>query len=89
MELIAGDNKDEEGPSPFMKINATFLHFIIVQVIALLTSIFSLAWEIRTGYLAFAGFLLFSYALSVSIAAAFAILRLAKWYDEFIGNIDK
>lgn len=84
MEAIAGDNPDEDGFSPFMEINATFLHFIIVQVVALIVSIFSLIWEFKTGLFAFFGFLLFSYAIAISIAAAFAILRLAKWYDDFI-----
>ncbi|WP_321495593.1 hypothetical protein [uncultured Desulfobacter sp.] len=88
MELIAGkQSKEGEGDaSPFMQINATFLHFIIVQVVALLVSVFSLVWDFRTGYMAFLGFLLFSYAISVSIAAAFAILRLSRWYDIFVSN---
>lgn len=89
MELIAGDNPKEEGASPFMKINATFLHFIIVQVIALLISVFSLIWDFRTGIVAFIGFLIFSYAIATSTAAAFAILRLARWYDSFISSNNK
>jgi len=86
MEVIAGDDPDEDGDSPFMTINATFLHFIIIQAIALIFSIIALAWNYSTGPVAFIGFFLFSYALTISIAAAFAILRLAKWYDNFITN---
>lgn len=84
MEVIAGDNEKKDDISPFMKINATFLHFIIVQVIALILSAFALVWDLRTGFVAFFGYLSFSYAIMVSVAAAFAILRLASWYNEFI-----
>jgi hypothetical protein len=85
MKVIAGQSEKEGGKrSPFMKINATFLHFIIIQVIALIFSIFCLAWNIRTGIVAFIGFFLFSYAITIALAAAFSILRLTDWYDQFM-----
>jgi uncharacterized membrane protein YGL010W len=84
MELLAGDDPKEKGPSPFIQINASFLHFIVVQLIALVYSVFSLAWDIKQGFWAFLGFLLFSYALTTSIAAAFSILRLAKNFNDFV-----
>ena len=88
MKTIAGQDEEENGkPSPFMEINSTFLHFIVVQVIALIFSVFSLAWDLRIGVIAFIGFFLFSYAITSALAAAFAILRITDWYDKFIAAI--
>ena len=88
MELIAGSDpdSDDEPASPFMMFNATFLHFIVVQVLSIVLSIISLAWDLRTGCFAFAGFLCFIYALAIAIAAALAILNMASSYDLFIAN---
>lgn len=87
MRLIAGPDDDENGePSPFMMINATFLHFIIIQVLGLIFSIISFAWDFKTGTIAFIGSLLFLYAITSSLAAALAILKISAWYDEYVGK---
>lgn len=81
--LLAGDDDDGE-PSPFMKVNATFIHFIIMQMLSLFIALIELGWSIKTGVFAFIGFTVFIYALSTAIAAALAILRLAGWFDHFM-----
>jgi hypothetical protein len=81
--LLAGSD-DSGDASPFMKVNATFIHFILMQILSLLIALIELAWSIKVGVFAFIGFTIFLYALLTGIAAAFAILRLAGWFDDFI-----
>jgi hypothetical protein len=81
--LIAGPD-DNGDASPFMKVNATFIHFILMQMLSLLIALIEIGWSIKTGVFAFIGFTVFIYALLTGIAAAFAILRLARWFDDFI-----
>ncbi len=78
--------RDDDDPSPFMNVNGAFVHFIVVQAIALFSSIVAMSWEIKTGFFAFIGFTLFLYSLLTGVAAAFAILRLGKWYDIFLAK---
>lgn len=79
---LSGNNPDGSF-SPFMVVNATFIHFILMQIVSLFISLFALTWDIRTGAFAWLGFFIFIYALSTSIAAAFAILKLTDWFDKF------
>lgn len=78
--LLSG--KDENGNvSPFIGVNATFVHFIVVQVMAILAAVFGSAWQLKTGFFAFFGFLLFCYSIMTALAAAMAILRISNWFD--------
>jgi hypothetical protein len=87
VKTIAGKDPEEGGDeSPFLHINGVFLHSMLVQAAALLFSVVSAAKGLNAGVAAFAGFFLFLYALSLSVAVAFAILRLAFWYDIFVGK---
>ena len=85
---ILSGPKAEEKYSPFFIVNATFLHFIFFQLIALLFGIWCKTWIIKDGAVAWLGFTIFVYALVLAISAAFAILRVAKWYDQFTGTSD-
>jgi hypothetical protein len=67
--------------SPFMQVNAAFVHFIVLQFFALLYAIIGCAISARRGIFAFVGLLLFLYALCASLAAVMAVLRLADWFD--------
>jgi hypothetical protein len=84
--ILSARDKNDNNPSPFMNVNGAFVHFILVQSISFLVAIFSLSWEIKSGPFAFLGFFIFIYSLFTGIAAAFAILRLGKWYDIFLNN---
>jgi len=85
LNVIAGQDEDERGePSPFIEVNASFIHFILCQVLSIILALFGLVWEIDTGFFAGISFLVFIYALTTALAAAFAILRLAKCFDLFV-----
>ncbi len=81
LDVIRGG--DDKSPSPYMAVNGTFVHFILLQVcallVALLVSIFGgkAYWPISL-----AGNFLFFYALLSVVAVTLAVLNLASWYDE-------
>jgi hypothetical protein len=78
--LISGTDADG-GPSPFMVVNAAFIHYILLQAAAILAAVIGIVFSIKSGVIAFCGFFLFIYSLSTSVAAAFAVLNLAEWFD--------
>lgn len=86
--ILAGSDEKSER-SPFMQINATFLHFIILQFASILLALIFLSigpaedqdkncLHIAMWYI---GFLVFVYAILSAVAAAMAIFRVASWYD--------
>ena len=94
-EMLAGST--EKTLSPFIKLNYAFLHFVIVQIIAL---IFALSihgfsawgkfWSSETVFITGGiGYLLFIYAILSAFATVLAILRYARWYDDFIAQSKK
>ena len=84
---IAGSEADGS-PSPYMEVNAAFIHFLLVQAISLLFSLLGKIWEVDGIVLGFLGFTTFLYALTTLIAACMAIFRVASWYDEHMGEGD-
>lgn len=100
-QLIAGSKKDSEGnsrASPYLKMSATFLHFVLVQVLALLWAIAAAAMhsfyvplpELLEPYAVIAracgdgvGYWLFVYSIFSAAAAAIAVFRTAWWFDEW------
>jgi len=81
MVLSAAKNGDV---SSFMKVNAAFVHFIVVQAVGVIYALICSAWSVKAGVFSFVGFVIFVYSLFSALAAAFAVLRLAKWYDKFL-----
>lgn len=74
--------RDSDGStSPFMGINSIFVHFILVQVIAIVVAIFGCAWELKSGIVALLGFFCFCYSILIAAAAAMTVLRVANWFD--------
>lgn len=98
--VIAGTVQEEENRhSPYMGITSTFLHFIIVQIVALLLALaaealhFDLPWPLISsifspvGMLAdFIGYWIFLYGICLSMAAAIAIFDVATWYEGYQTN---
>lgn len=92
-ELLAGST--EKTLSPFIKLNYAFLHFVIVQIIALIFALsikgfsaWGLFWSSEAVFIVGGiGYLLFIYAILSSFATVLAILRYARWYDEFIAKL--
>ena len=69
-----------------MQINATFVHFIVVQVVAILLALVGTAWEAKTGKFAFLGLLAFSYSIMTAVAAAMSVLRTANLFDVWMAH---
>ena len=94
---IAGNDPDEtEDYSPYMSVTSTFLHFVFVQIVALLWALaakglhFDLPWTLPAEFFFwigsvgdFIGYWLFLYGLSLSAAAALAIFGVAGWFEAF------
>jgi hypothetical protein len=83
--MLAGRESGEKA-SPFIRANATFLHFLVLQTVALLISIVGKVWQLDTGIPAFIGWTIFLYAVSTAFAAAMAIMRLSRWFDEYTAS---
>lgn len=100
-EAIAGGTESE--PSPFIQMIAAFVHFVVVQVVALLYALIAKAsffvveglpdWYYAVvpygcGIAWFVGFGMFIYAVMSMLAATFSIFRTSKWFDAFVGPPD-
>jgi hypothetical protein len=83
-QLLAGTKDSNGGVSAFIEVNSTFVHFIILQVLALVIALIGKAWCLKSGIFAFIGVVVFIYAITLILAATMAILRLSKWYDEML-----
>lgn len=90
--LIAGADEDDE-ISPYMEVNATFTHFVLLQLFSLILAIIANSYSefvVSNPYIligarlySFFSYMIFIYALLTAIAAVLAILKVAKWYDDF------
>lgn len=99
-KVIGGKrSSDESGEaSPYLKFSAAFLHFIIVQILAICASLFAKSFymikltdkhtilfndAIKPIWWA-VGFLLFTYAILSALAAAMAIFALTRNFDDYL-----
>lgn len=98
-ELMATPDRDDNGPTVYLAVCATFVHFIVVQVLAFLYAFLSkglffyckLLDPIRDSVLPVlnwingaVGYGLFIYALVSIVAATMHVFRIAKMYSSFI-----
>jgi hypothetical protein len=72
LKVIQQSGRDD---SLFMKMIATFFHFILVQFLCIFLAIFCLFWTLVP--ISFLGFWLFSYSLASGVAAAANLVGLA------------
>jgi hypothetical protein len=98
--IIAGNEPGEVRRfSPYLSVSAAFLHFVVVQVAALLWALVASAlyFDLPDARLAAIGSLfgilggavgywLLLYSLCVAVAAGVAIFRVASWYDSYQTN---
>ncbi|NDV20863.1 hypothetical protein GO013_15740 [Pseudodesulfovibrio sp. JC047] len=83
IEALRGRESKESGPSIYMKINATFVHFIVVQAITLFMALASSAMGISAHPLvSLVGTFFLFYAIVTILAATFGVLTFANWYDQ-------
>ena len=96
---ISGADPDEQkAHSPYMALCATFLHFVLIQFLALVAALVGKATYFQLPALpdylgrlleimTFAGWMfsywLFLYAVTLIAAAALATFRLATWYEQY------
>lgn len=83
--LISGEDEDGE-PSPFMQVNAAFVHFMLLQVLSLMVALLFKAYASGTSGIlrdiaSFVGFSIFVYSVLCVLAATFAVLRVSSWYE--------
>lgn len=108
-KALLGHREPGQTTSPYMAVNAAFVHFILMQIAALLFALlvnahtFEVCSDSVLGELlkrigishsagtrlfqlvsGMVGYWLFLYALVTAIAATFAVLRVASWYDEYL-----
>lgn len=97
--LVSGASEDGTA-SPYMQLSAAFVHFILMQMLSLLSALAASAYSgvsiacltqleyystIST-WLRFLGCWLFIYALATGVAATMQLLRVSSWYDTYITN---
>lgn len=75
---------DNEENSIFMTINASLAHFVIVQVIALISALIAKVFCIKNIVFSFIGTTLFMYAILMAVASVMAIFKISKWYQDYI-----
>lgn len=85
LKAISGKFEDGE-PSPFMRANGTFVHFIILQLLALFVGLIGKFLGIQNMFLVWMCYWVFFYSMLAGLAAAFAVLNMADWFDDLIGN---
>ena len=86
--IICG-KKENEKASLYMRVNSSFLHFIIVQFLSLFYTIIMRALKPEFFILNTIGIILFLYALLTIVSTSFSVLHLANWFDMSIENNKK
>lgn len=93
-ELLA-ETENEDESSLYLSLCASFVHFILVQFLALAFAILARSfdfylpwpndyrWIVDTGFAIFGalGYLLFLYSLTSMVAATMAVFRTSYWYE--------
>ena len=84
------EKKTEKSKSIYMRLNATFVHFIFIQFISLFITVVFKCFHIVNFCIAyFIGSMIFFYAILTIITTAFGVLNLAKCFDLMIEPGDK
>lgn len=96
--LAEHDDDDLDAPTAYVKLCSTFVHFILVQILALLVAITAKAmyfpWEQSpelfkaalpwlNGAAGLGGYALFIYSLTSALAATMHVFRIASMYESF------
>lgn len=93
--LLASPSKNPKDPTVYSEVCATFAHFILIQVLALLSAILAKSWWFYTPWMdairpwlpylnaigGLIGYGLFLYAITSVMAATMQVFRIAGWYS--------
>lgn len=97
---IIAQKSENSKVSAYVSLVASFVHFILLQLLALLYAVvrnalnFEYSWpsaltaaiKVATACFSGLGYLIFLYSLTSMIAAVFAIFRVTGWYELFKNN---
>lgn len=81
--LWAGKHPDGK-ESPFMGMNARFLHFIVVQILAILLALNAKARELEGGFIAYLSYAAFLYSLFTALATGIELFRCSRMFDKVV-----
>jgi hypothetical protein len=73
-----------EAESRYLGVIASFVHFIVVQTVALLIGFIGKAWP--NSILGYIGSVITVYAIALAVAGAFRLFRLARVYNQMTGS---
>jgi hypothetical protein len=81
-------SESEQEKSVYLALNGTFVHFVVVQILAIVAAVGCEAYvQDHPGLfghlISFFGFSLFVYSLFMVLAAVLALLRVARWYERY------
>lgn len=86
--IICGKLENEKA-SLYMRVNASFFHFIFIQFLSLIFAILIRATGCDLFIFNLIGITLFMYALLTIVSTCFAVLNLASWFDMTIQRKNK
>ena len=92
---LLAESNDDGSPSAYMMLCSSFVHFILIQFLALISAIlagsldFYFPWPqdirqavtIGTYIFSGIGYLLFLYSITSMLAATMAVFRTCSWYE--------
>ncbi|MBO9858605.1 hypothetical protein [Xanthomonas sp. A1809] len=96
-KILSEREQDSERPTVYLEISATFIHFMLMQLAAILIAItfksldFYFPWPaqlvhtVQIAKLSFSalGYLLFIYSITCMVSAIFAVFRMTSWFETF------
>lgn len=99
---VLAQQDDPNRPSTFLVISASFVHFIVVQILALFAALLAKAWTfyypwpdslrpfVDAGRWVWGavGYGLFLYALTTALAATMNVFRIGSWFEVHKQNSD-
>jgi len=80
LEALRG--RTGNAPSTYMKMNAAFVHFLIVQTTTLFLAIMCESLGLSNIITTFIGMFLLFYTVGTLFAAIFNVLNVSNWYDQ-------
>jgi hypothetical protein len=81
---VLTETEDDRTVSYFAALNASFVHFIVVQILAIVLALLGKAYLLEVSVLAmsvsFFCYMVFLYSIMAALAATFAVFRMASLY---------
>lgn len=84
---ILSKKENNISKTPFMEINASFVHFIFIQILAILFALIAKLILLKNILFVIIGLFLMIYAILSALASTLVILKLAEWYQEYLNKI--